>query len=90
MKVKTITIGYQTFALPEGTSAKDLQQLGGFLLSLREVGSFYSRGPDVDSFRYLGESARIQLGEDVLFTDRGTAEAARDARSEELAEEHGE
>jgi hypothetical protein len=82
MKVKTITINYQTFILPEAMSNKDVQLLGGFLLALRETTSL--RTEDYrQEFCYPGDSARVQLGQAELFETRAQAEVARDAAQAE-------
>jgi hypothetical protein len=63
--VKTISINGNTFALPEGMAAKDVQALAGFLCTLTQLGNEYNYD-DSEYVYFVGEGVRIQVSDQQL------------------------
>ena len=83
---KIITIDSSKYALPEGMSAKDIQALAGFLVTLTRVDYEYCY--DKESAYYAKDGAQVSIGDQDLVTkaeakaksDKGRAEyEAREA-----------
>lgn len=73
--VRTITVGGSRFALPDSMSNKDIQQLGGFLLTLARVDVTYSKDFGTDYY-YLTTPDAVSLGEYQVHANRDEAKAA--------------
>jgi hypothetical protein len=76
-----IRINHREYKLPESITAKDMAALVGFLSTLREVESVFSKLDGVyQRFQYVGEYASVQMVSETetLYASRTLAEEARD------------
>jgi hypothetical protein len=83
--VRTITVAGVRFALPDGMSNKDIQQLGGFLLTLARVEVTYSKDYRTDYY-YLTSPEAVSLGEHQVHANRDEAKAAAEKADAAKAE----
>jgi hypothetical protein len=82
-----IRINYKEYKLPESMTAKDIQALVGFLSTLQEVESVFSKVDGVyHKFHYVGEFANVQMvaETEMPYASRALAEAARDEYDENV------
>ena len=76
---KVIRINSERFVLPDGMSAKDIQALAGFLITLNSVGNEYDY--DTSSYmHYAHTGAQVQLEEVELYTKAAAEEQAAVSR----------
>ena len=64
---KIIVIDSNRYALPEGMSAKDIQAVAGFLVTLTRIDYEYCYGSGEQAY-YLAAGAQVGLGELELVT----------------------
>ena len=64
---KIITIDSSKYLLPEGMSAKDIQALAGFLVTLTRVDYEYCYGQEESAF-YARDGAQVSIGDQELVT----------------------
>ena len=87
--IKTITIGHTTLELPAGMPSKDIQQLAGYLATLRRVEAQALWAEDYRTVSYVETNGpAITLGEMVVHTKQEAEELAaadklaRDAKAQ--------
>ena len=78
---KVITIDSSRYLLPEGMSAKDIQALAGFLVTLTRVDYEYCYGGG-ESLYYAREGAQVSIGDMDLVTKAEAKAAADKSRAE--------
>jgi len=78
--VKTISINGNTFALPEGMAAKDVQALAGFLCTLTQLGNEYNYD-DSEYVYYVGEGVRIQVSDQPLMDKAAARKLGEESRA---------
>tara|TARA_R110000822_G_scaffold82650_1_gene195352 strand:- start:263 stop:547 length:285 start_codon:yes stop_codon:yes gene_type:complete len=75
--IKTITIGHTTLELPAGMPSKDIQQLAGYLATLRRVEGQGLWAEDYRTISYVETNGpAITLGEMVVHTKQEAEELA--------------
>ena len=87
--IKTITIGHTTLELPAGMTSKDIQQLAGYLATLRRVEGQGLWAEEYRTVSYVETNGpAITLGEQVVYSKEETEELAaadklaRDAKAQ--------
>lgn len=85
---KIITIDSSRYALPEGMSAKDIQALAGFLVTLTRVDYEYCYGQDEAAY-YQAAGAQISISEQELMTKAEARARADKSRAEYEARKAG-
>jgi len=63
--VKTISINGNSYALPEGMTAKDVQALAGFLCTLTQLGNEYDYDKS-EYVYYVNEGVSIKVSDQEL------------------------
>ena len=85
-QIKAISIGSNTYALPEDMSTKERTQLAAALLQLQVIDHNYDK--DYKSYRYVScNNLSVSFCSVDVYDTEGAAAAARDARNVELARE---
>ena len=79
-QVKTISIQGTSFVIPDTLTERQVQQLGGILLSLKPLQTHYSRGYS-DAYSWAESTARIEMGHANIYLSDEEAKQARDARN---------
>lgn len=74
--MKAISIDGARYVLPEGMSAKDIQAVAGFLVTLTKVSYEYIWGEGEQQF-YADRGAEVRI-EDIELVTRAQAKAASD------------
>ena len=85
-QIKAISIGSNTYALPEDMGTKERTQLAAALLQLQVIDHDYDK--DYKSYRYVScNNLSVSFCSVDVYDTEGAAAAARDARNVELARE---
>ena len=76
---KIINIDGNRYLLPEGMTAKDVQALAGFLVTLTRVDYEYCYG-EGESLYYAKDGAQVSIGEQTLVTREEARAASEKSR----------
>ena len=87
--IKTISINGNTFALPEGMTAKDIQSLAGFLCALTTVRNDYNY--DTSTYLHsLGDGVQVQVAEREMISKEEAQTIEKESRAKYLAKREAE